>query len=96
MAKNGTIAQTKWTEIKRGSKVVPNYLNELSNAITKLEKYGVNVDNCGVANCCQSCQGCQACQGCQSQSCQGCQSCQSCQKLSECKHNCNCNCHDDH
>lgn len=101
MALNGSIAQTSFSSISRGTIVKHIDLEAITNAVSKLEGYAANVDNCGncsPANCCQS-QSCQSqsCQKCQSQTCQSvsCQSCQSCQGLkcqSQCIVNCNCNC----
>lgn len=100
MAKNGTITQTTWTALTAGDKVTAANITEIQNAITALEGYAKNVDNCGFTNFCQTCQGCQGCQTCQSKtcqsaSCQKCQtvSCQKCQLIN--KTNCDCNCSDD-
>lgn len=99
MALNGPITQTKFSTIKIGTIIDYDDLVAINNAITKLEGYSVNVDNCGncnPSNCCQT-QSCQS-QTCQSTSCQSCQSCQGCQSIrcqSECSPrvcDCNCNC----
>lgn len=77
---NGPITATTWDS----SNIVKQiHINEINAAITKLNTYVTNVDNCGncdPSNCCQSCQTttCQS-SSCQSYSCQSCQSCQTCQ-----------------
>ena len=86
MALNGVIEQTVFTDgasISSGSSVVVKaiHVDELNTAITSLQGYLVNVDNCGNCTFCQTCQG-TTCQSCQT--CQGCQSCQgvTCQSIS--------------
>lgn len=86
MAKNGTINKTTFTDptLSTSIKVRQVHIDELKNAITKLQTYVKNVDNCGncsASNCCQSCQ---------TTTCQ--KNC-SCQRYSS---NCNCNCDDSH
>jgi len=87
---NGIITPTTFTSSTIISKTS---LEEIRAAVTNLDDYLINVDNCG--NCyadyivtCETCQGCQACetcqtcqvcQSCQNNTCQGCQSCQGCQ-----------------
>ena len=80
MAKNGTINKTNFTDptLTISTKVKQVHIDELKNAISKLQTYVKNVDNCG--NCSQS----NCCQSCQSTTCQSCQR--------QC--NCNCNCGD--
>lgn len=101
MAKNGPITQTSWTALAVGGKVTAANITELQTAITALEGYAKNVDNCGFTNFCQKCQTCQRCQRCQRQTCQStsCQGCQKCQSCQECqlynKTNCDCDCSDD-
>ncbi len=98
MAKNGPITQTSWTALTAGDKVTAANITEIQTAITALEGYAKNVDNCGFTNFCQKCQSCQGCQSCQSKtcqsrSCQGCQTCQTCQKCQLIKvYECNCDC----
>lgn len=60
----------------------------IKQAITRLQVYSVNVENCGYPLACQSCQT-NTCQTCQSYSCQSytCQTCQSGKPS-------NCNCSD--
>lgn len=101
MAVNGTIAKTSFTDssISSSLKVKSVHITELRTAITRLQGYAVNVDNCGNCTYCQTCQTA-TCQGvtCQSKSCQSlsCQICQvydgnySCQEME-----CNCDCGDD-
>jgi len=64
------------------------HLHELQNAITKLNSYLPNVDNCGYVNCCESCQ--DSCI-CQSDKCQSCQNaCNQCtDKCQSCQNACN-------
>ena len=77
------------------------HLNELQEALIKLNSYLPAVDNCGFTNCCESCQDscicqsdkCQACQNtctCQSDKCQKCQnSCTNCtNKNQKCQNSC--------
>lgn len=104
ITKNPTITKTVFTDadsIKKDSNVLikQKHIDELNNAISKLDTYLKNVSNCGYINCCQSCQDscicqsskCESCQDscvCQSSKCQSCQnrcSCESCQGNS-----CNC------
>lgn len=98
MTVNGTITKTEFADepVNESYKIGRIHIEELRQAITRLQAYGANVDNCGNCVYCQSCQEA-TCQetSCQSASCQSvsCQSCQSysCQKSS----NCNCDCSDD-
>lgn len=84
MAKNGTINKTSFTDptLTTSIKVKQVHIDELKNAITKLQTYVKNVDNCG--NCSQS----NCCQSCQTTTCQSCQTCQ----RKNCSNTCNCNC----
>lgn len=87
---NGIIAPTTFTSSTIISKTS---LEEIRAAVTNLDNYLINVDNCG--NCytdynvtcetCQGCQVCEACQSCQNNTCQGCQSCQGCQTCQRCQ-----------
>ncbi len=87
MAVNGTIAKTNFTDADNlangvATTVKAVHITELRTAISALEGYAKNVDNCGYTNCCESCQDTCACQSCQTSKCQSCQntcSCQSCQ-----------------
>ena len=72
MAVNGVIPQTVFSLSSPGTDI-----SAIKTAISKLETFSINVENCGYPAKCQDCQGCQACQ-----------TCQRCQ--SQC--NCNCNC----
>lgn len=91
MAVNGTIAKTNFTDadnlangVATTVKVV--HITELRKAISALEGYAKNVDNCGYTNCCESCQDTCACQSCQTSKCQSCQNTCSCQsKSSKCQ-----------
>ncbi len=91
MAVNGTIAKTNFTDadnlangVATTVKVV--HITELRTAISALEGYAKNVDNCGYTNCCESCQDTCACQSCQTSKCQSCQNTCSCQsKTSKCQ-----------
>ena len=65
MAVNGLISTTSFT-----LKQPKQDIDAIKAAITRLEGFSVNVENCGYGLKCQSCQGCQYCQACQS--CQNC------------------------
>lgn len=59
MAVNGTITLTKFTAPTKGTLIRKTDFDALSVAVTKLQGYAANVDNCGncsPSNCCQSCQ----------------------------------------
>ena len=82
---NSSISKTFFTynsdKSKNDLKIKAKHFDELDVAISALDNYVKNVDNCGVTNCCQSCQNTCACQ-----------SCQSCQNSCSCQSQCNCNC----
>lgn len=85
MAVNGTIAKTNFTDADNlandvATTVKAVHITELRTAISALEGYAKNVDNCGYTNCCESCQDACACQ-----SCQSCQRCESCQDACSCQ-----------
>lgn len=101
MAVNGTIEKTVFTDAEQFSSgemlaVKKIHITELQDAITALEGYAGNVDNCGYTNCCESCQDTCTCQSCQSDKCQTCESCQdsctcqSCQSNKQCTQCYNC------
>lgn len=107
MAVNGTIAKTKFTDADNlangvATTVKAVHITELRTAISALEGYAKNVDNCGYTNCCESCQDACTCQSCQTSKCQSCQNactcqsksskCQSCQGCQASQCNCNCSC----
>lgn len=102
MAVNGTIAKTNFTDADNlangvATTVKAVHITELRTAISALEGYAKNVDNCGYTNCCESCQDTCACQSCQTSKCQSCQntcSCQSCQtsKCQSCQKQCGGSC----
>ena len=86
---NGTINQTNFTDYSDiratgSTKIKAVHINEMQDALAKLETYVKGVDNCGYTNCCQSCQNACTCQGCQG--CQGCQSCQNSCTCQSCQH----------
>lgn len=90
MAKNGAINKTTFTDqtaiqCSEQVKAKAVHITELRNAITKLETYVKNVDNCGYTNCCQSCQNACTCQSSKCQSCQNKCACQSCQNTCACQ-----------
>ena len=105
MALNGKINNTVFTDAAsisdnpNNTKVKSLHIVELRKALDNLEKYSVNVDNCGYTNCCESCQDActqctDACQRCQqactqcTDKCQRCQqscTCQSCQTCESCQ-----------
>lgn len=60
MAKNGTINQTKFSNIDSSTIITKTHTYEIRNAINALINYSANVDNCG--NCSVLCQICQKCQ----------------------------------
>lgn len=64
MAVNGTITKTTFSTKSKGDIITAADISSLQEAITALEGYAKNVDNCGN---CMECQKCQACQSCQSQ-----------------------------
>lgn len=83
---NSTITPTSFT----AEGITPRTINiqEIRNALIKLETYAANVENCGncsPSNCCQRNQGCQACQT--NQGCQLCQGNQSNQVNQSCQAN---------
>ncbi len=94
---NGKIAQSVFTDAaaitsNTSLKAKAVHVEELRKAITALEGYAVNVDNCGNCTYCQTCEACQTCQGCQSKTCQS-ASCQTCQTYSiYCQKECSGNC----
>lgn len=91
MAVNGKITKTSFTDagnLANGTetKVKAVHITELRTAISALEGYAKNVDNCGYTNCCESCQDTCACQSCQTSKCQSCQNACTCQsKSSKCQ-----------
>lgn len=101
ITKNGTIANTSFSSINTSTAMSKSHIEELRNAVTKLETYVTHIDNCGncsASNCCQSCETCESsscqsspCQStpCQTQTCQTqtCQTtpCQSCQSCETCE-----------
>jgi len=97
MAVNGAITKTIFsdTTVTTSQKINPVHITELRAAITRLQGYAANVDNCGNCTYCQTCQGatCQSA-ACQSVSCQS-VSCQSCQSYTCQSMECNCDCSDD-
>lgn len=78
MATNSTITPTVFTIPQKGEKILAEHKidsnTQLLEAITKLQQYSANVDNCGncaASNCCQSCQrqcDCNNCSNCSSYS----------------------------
>ncbi len=64
---------------QKGEKITKYHDEILERAISRLEGYLVNVDNCGNCSPLNCCQSCQLCQNCQRNGCQSCQLCQSCQ-----------------
>ena len=108
MAKNGAITATTFTDRSSFTgtavlKIKQTHITELQNAITRLNTYAANVDNCGYTNCCQSCQNacnqctdkCEKCQetcACQSNKCEKCQETCACQsnKCEKCQETCAC------
>ncbi len=94
---NDRIEQTVFTDAAAVSentslKAKAVHVEELRQAITALEGYAVNVDNCGNCIYCQTCEECQTCQSCQSKTCQS-SSCQTCQTYSvRCQADCSGNC----
>lgn len=78
---NPEIKQTNFTDpvLTTSTKIKQVHVDELKEAIEKLNFYSVNVDNCNncsPSNCCQSCQS---------------SSCQTCQRRN-CSNTCNCDC----
>ena len=109
MALNGKINTTVFTDATSISNNPNNtpvkslHIIELRKALDNLERYSVNVDNCGYTNCCQSCQDactqctdkCQACQNTCNQCTDACQTCQnSCNQCTDacqrCQNSCYC------
>lgn len=85
MAKNGTIAQTVWTDptLSTAVKVKAVHFTELRTAITALQTAQKNVTNC-------NCAAANKCQSCQKTTCQSCQ--KQCRGSSDCVSNCTSNC----
>lgn len=95
MAINGKITLTTFTDQAKiqtkddSLEIKAVHISELRTAIDKLKNYALNVDNCGIRDCCQGCQNTCLCQ---TNKCQSCQNvCTQCNSICEkCQDSCIC------